>query len=346
MAERFHRFAVEECSEASDEGAGSRSYEILSEMVAGNRALLGLARRCRVGQPIPNLWFAAVKRTVASFPGSKLAEHYRRAKAGDRPAPGLGRAFTEFALAHRDQVVQYLETRMVQTNEVGRCAYLMPGFLAIAAENPGQPLALLDVGASAGLNLNWDRYRYRYLSGDEFGPADSGVVIECDARQGLPRLPTEFPRVNFRVGIDLAPVDLGDDEEYKWLQALVWPEHPGREALLTAARDVWLQSPPTVLRGDAVELLPGALKDIPVDSALCVFHCHTLNQFSAEARARFESILQTTSMERVVYHMPSEGERVSLRRMVNGSATTLLTARRQAHGKWIAFDTHARVSQE
>ena len=235
---------------------------------------------------------------------------------------------------------------MVQTNEVGRCAYLLPGFLTIAAENPGSALALLDVGASAGLNLNWDEYRYRYSSGDEFGPTDSPVVIECDARNGLPELATAFPQVSFRLGIDLAPVNLGDEEEHWWMQALVWPEHRGRAALLSAARDVWLRAQPTILHGDTVELLPDALRDVPKDAALCVFHCHTLNQFTPEARERFESILRAESMERGVYHIPSEGEQVSLRKIVGGTAETLLTARRQVHGKWIAWDTDIRVSPE
>ena len=346
LAKRFRRFAIDECSEISDEGAGSRTYEALSETVASNPVLLELARMSRVGQPIPNLLFAAVKRAVASLPGSELAGHYRRIAAERSPEPGLERAFTEFAVAHRDQIIGYLETRMVQTNEVGRCAYLMPGFLTVAAENPGRPLALLDVGASAGLNLNWDLYRYKYANGGEFGPAESDLLIECDARNGLPNLRETFPQVNFRVGIDLEPVDLDDDEEYQWMQALVWPEHQDREAQLCAAKDVWLQSRPTILRGDAVRLLPELLTEAPEDSALCVFHCHTLNQFSAEARERFESILLEASARRVVYHLSSEGERVSLRRIANGSATTLLTARRQVHGKWIAFDTHTRVSLE
>ncbi len=346
LAERFRRFAVEECSAESDEGAGSRTYEVLCATVADNPALLDLARGCRVGQPIPNLFFAAVKRTVASFPGSELASHYFRAQAGDRPAPDLGRAFTEFAVAHRAQIVSYLETRMVQTNEVGRCAYLLPGFLTIAAENPSHPLALLDVGASAGLNLNWDQYRYRYSSGDEFGPDDSKVVIECDARNGLPELPTALPQVSFKIGIDLEPVDLSDDEEYRWMQALIWPEHGDRSRLLSAARVVWLQTRPTVLQGDAVELLPDALAEVPKEAALCVFHCHALNQFSVEARERFNSVLRDVSMGRTVYHIPSEGQRVSLHRIVRGTATTLLRARRQVHGKWLAWDTLARVSFE
>lgn len=314
--------------------------------MADHPALLDLARNCRLGQPVPNLFFAAVKRTLESFPGSELAEIYRRVGDGNRPTPGLGRAFAEFALTYRNGIVRYLETRIVQTNEVGRCAYLMPGFLTIASGNPGQPLALVDVGASAGLNLNWDHYRYRYSSGEEFGPDDSSVLIECDARGGLPRLPAAFPEVNFRVGIDLAPVDLSDDEEYRWMQALVWPEHTDRAALLSAARDVWLRSRPSILQGDAVDLLPEALGTAPEDLALCVFHCHTLNQFPAGARETFENVLRTASTERVVYQLASEGERVSLRRMANGVATTLLTARRQVHGKWVEFDTHARVSFE
>lgn len=346
LAARFRLFAAEECAAASDDGAGSRTYEILSETVANDPELLNMARRCRVGQPIPNLLFAAVKRVAASFPGSALAGHYLRIAAGQPPTPGLGQAFAEFVPAHRDQIIGYLETRMVQTNEVGRCAYLMPGFLTVAAENQGRSLALLDMGASAGLNLNWDKYRYRYSNGQEFGPPDSKVVLECDARNGLPELPTVFPKVHFRVGIDLSPVDLGDDEEYQWMQALLWPEHQDRRSRLSAAREVWAQSPPEILGGDAVELLADILEDVPQESALCVFHCHTLNQFPAEARERFGDILRAASMERVVYHMPSEGDRVSLRRIVNGCATALLTARRQVHGRWVAFDTHARVSPE
>ena len=346
LAERLRRFAVEECSEASDEGAGSRTYEILSETVASDPALLSLARRCRVGQPIPNLLFAAVKRMAAAFPGSELAGHYGHAVTGNGPTPDLGRAFTEFSLAHGSRIVELLETRMVQTNEVGRCAYLMPGFGTVAAENPDQPLALVDVGTSAGLNLNWDKYRYKYSNGDEFGPADSRVVIECDARNGLPDVPKAFAQVNFRVGIDLAPVDLGDDEEYRWMQALLWPEHRDRGALLAAAKEVWLQSLPTIRSGDAVDLLPEVLKDVPEGSALCVFHCHTLNQWPAEARQRFDSLLREVSRQRAVYHMPSEGARVSLRRIVGGHATTLYSARRQVHGKWVEWDTDARVSHE
>ena len=290
------------------------------------------------------MFFAVVKRVAAAFPGSELAGHYRQVEAGNGPAPALGRAFAEFVQEHWSGIVPLLETRMVQTNEVGRCAYLMPGFALVAAENPGRPLSLIDVGASAGLNLNWEKYRYRYSTGHEFGPPDSPVVIRCEARKGLPRFPTAFPTVSFSVGLDLAPVDLSDDEEYQWMQALIWPEHRDRSARLSAARNVWLRSPPTVLQGDAVDLLPEALRRAPEDSTLCVFHCHTLNQFPTQTRERFESILKEASMHRTVYHMSSEGPRVSLSRIVGGDCSVLYSARRQVHGRWIEWDTHPRVS--
>ena len=73
LAERFRRFAAEECSDKADAGAGSRTYELLCEAVANSAELLNLTRRCRVGQPIPNLFFAAVKRVVVEHPGCALA---------------------------------------------------------------------------------------------------------------------------------------------------------------------------------------------------------------------------------------------------------------------------------
>ena len=145
----------------------------------------------------------------------------------------------------------------------------------------------------------------------------------------MPDIPARLPSVAYRAGIDLNPVDLSDDEEYRWMQALVWPDHPDRAALLSAARGIWLDDTPTVLRGDAVETLPQALADAPRDATLCVFHCHTLNQFAVDARAAFYDILRAESERRTVYHVPSEGERMSVDRIEKGEAATILSARRQ-----------------
>ena len=213
----------------------------------------------------------------------------------------------------------------------------MPAFGAVFLDAGWIPLGLIDVGASAGLNLLWDSYQYRYSDGSEFGPSESEVVIECELLNGMPKIPGALPEVAFRRGVDLNPVDLSDDEEYLWMKSLVWPDHPDRAALLSAARRIWLKDPPQVESGDALEVLPRIMAEVPRDAALCVFHCHTLNQFPAESRASFFEILRRESYERPVYHVPSEGEHMYVSRIVDGVSDTILSARRNAHGRWIEW---------
>ena len=337
LAERFRVFAREECSGASGLNVMSPTYEALSLAVADNPELLALARECLVGQPIPNLFFAAVKRLLGDCEGDDLARHYDRAASGESPSEGMTDSFARFCARNETGVAELVRARRVQTNEVGRCSYLTPAFGVVSLDAGNAPLGLIDVGASAGLNLLWDRYQYRYSDGSMYGRSDSEVAIECELRSAMPHLPSKFPDVAFRAGVDLNPVDLGDDEEYLWMLALVWPDHPNRTALLKAARRVWLSDPPRVESGDALEILPGIIGEVPRSAALCVFHCHTLNQFPVESRAAFYETLRATSYGRTVYHIDSEGERMYVARIVNGVEDTILAARRNAHGRWVEW---------
>ncbi len=337
LAARFRIFAREECSGLSGLAVMSPTYKALSLAIADNPSLLALARECMIGQPIPNLLFAAVKRLLDDSNGDCLASHYARIAMGNPPGGGLADSFAQFCADHEVEIVELVGTRRVQTNEIRRCSYLMPAFGTVFLDAGQIPLALIDVGASAGLNLLWDSYRYRYSDGSIFGPSDSKVVIECELRSGMPDIPEEFPPVAFRRGADLNPVDLGSDEEFLWMMALVWPDHADRAALLRAARRNWLSDPPRVELGDALGVLPRILAAVPRDAALCVFHCHTLNQFPAEARAAFHEILYGESFSRPVYHIPSEGEYMYVNRIVDGESDTILSARRHAHGRWIEW---------
>ena len=335
LARRFEEFAELECA-ASGSGMSvdSPTYAVLSQHIAKHAELLALARECRAGQPIPNLMFAAVKRVVQDAPGSALAAHYRRAARGGRPGSALPGAFAEFCAERQGRIRALLESRNVQTNEVGRCAHLMPAF-GVVAEAARQPLALLDVGAGAGLNLLWDRYDYRYSDGSVFGTGRSPVRIVCESRGPMPDMPARFPEVAYRIGIDLEPIDLADEEHYSWLKALVWPDHADRAALLANARRVWLQHTPRVVAGDAVGSLPDLIGAAPLDAALCVFHCHVLNQFPVSARAAFSEALRSASRRRPVYHIASEGEHLNVTRIVDGRLHALMSVLRSAHGRWV-----------
>ena len=337
LARRFVEFATLECA-ASGSGMSvdSPTYAVLSRFIATHADLLALARECRAGQPIPNLLFAAVKRVVQDAPGSALAAHYERAAQGSRPATALPGAFAEFCAEHRASVLALLRSRNVQTNEVGRCSHLMPAF-GIVAQSARQPLALIDVGAGAGLNLLWDRFDYRYSDGSAFGTGQSPVQIVCESRGPMPDTPALFPDVAYRVGVDLEPIDLADDEQYRWLQALVWADHADRAALLANARCVWLQDTPRVVAGDAVQSLSDLIQAAPMGAALCVFHCHVLNQFPVAARAAFSEELRSASRRRPVYHVSSEGEHLTVTWHVKGRSRTLLSVLRSAHGRWVAW---------
>src|SRR5205085_1814788 len=160
----------------------------------------------------------------------------------------------------------------------------LPAFARVARQTGG-PLALVEIGASVGLNLLWDRYGYDYGDGASYGDAGSPVRITCTVRgDRRPWVPAVLPRVRYRVGLDLNPVDVRDPEAALWLRALVWPEHAGRAALLQRALEVARRDPPSLIKGDALDLLPAVLPAVPHDVALCVFHTFTVNQFSAEAR--------------------------------------------------------------
>ncbi|MDE0176979.1 MAG: DUF2332 domain-containing protein, partial [Gammaproteobacteria bacterium] len=222
------------------------------------------------------------------------------------------------------------------TNEVGRCSHLMPAFCVIACET-GRDLALIDIGAGAGLNLLWNRFDYRYSNGAAFGSGRSPVVIACESRGEMPSLPSSFPAVSFSAGVDLNPIDLADDEQYRWLEALIWPEHADRTALLASAREVWLKQPPRVEAGDALEWLPELVAEAPADAALCVFHCHALNQFPVLARESFTGLLRSAAQARPLFHVSSEGERLVVARLEGGRSTRLLSVLRNAHGRWIQW---------
>lgn len=173
--------------------------------------------------------------------------------------------------------------RATQTNEPRRCAVLLPLLAALQ-----QPLALLEVGASAGLCLYPDRYAYRY--GDQAidpGPdVDQPPVFECavDANVALPRQPID---VVWRRGIDLNPLRVDDADEMNWLRTLIWPEHAERVRNFDRALTIARAEPCDLRRGDACRDLAEFAADAPRDATLVIFHSAVLAYVIRPERQRF-----------------------------------------------------------
>jgi hypothetical protein len=333
LSQRFERFARRECH-------ASPLYERVSLGIAHDPELLAIAARAKPGQPLPNLFLAAVHFLLLRGVPAPLAAFYPSlsptASASADPYP----SFRVFCLEHREEILGLIATRLVQTNEVRRCGCLVPAFTRIAQQE-GRPLALVEIGASAGLNLLWDRYGYDYGIGRRYGDPRSPVQIVCELRgdRQLP-LPVVWPRVATRVGLDLNPIDVHDADAALWLRALVWPDEAGRAELLRQALQVAQDDPPRLLAGNALDRLPEVLATIPNDQALCVFHTHTVNQFPPDARARLSALLAEHALGRALYRVSIEwlgaaSPRLELIVYKDGVTAEDLLAYCGSHGEWL-----------
>ncbi|WP_163508237.1 DUF2332 domain-containing protein [Fodinicola acaciae] len=255
VAETYAAFAAREARGVSP------TYERLSEAVSRDRELLALIETLPVDKRQPNLLFGVVR--------------FLRGPVHD-PAD-----FRDFVTENWPEIDRQARRRATQTNECGRCAVLLPVLSMLP-----QPLALLEVGASAGLCLYPDRYGYRY--GDQRiggGPP----VLEC-AASGLP--PVRLPDVVWRGGLDLNPLDVTDPADLGWLDALIWPENDHRRARLHAAAAIAAADPPRLVRGDLVDDLPALAAKTPPNATLVVFHTSVLYQVPEPRRRAFAEVVR------------------------------------------------------
>lgn len=264
IAERYRLFAAREAHGVSP------IFEDWANGLAADASLLALlAPLPRIKQQ-PNLVFAAARWTGC-------------------PIDGFG-SFREWMLDHWPEVESTILSRSTQTNEAARCSALIAALTGIEG-----PVALLEVGASAGLCLYPDRYSYRFASRDgvvALDPADgvSRVMIPCVTSGDIP-IPDRLPQVVWRAGIDQSPIDVRDPVELRWLETLIWPEHDDRVAWLHAAAQIAAADPPHLRRGDLVELLTSTAEWAPLDATLVVFHSAVLNYLPGERRDAFRRLV-------------------------------------------------------
>lgn len=275
LAQRFRSFARTSTARAP-------LYGRLSVGIAGELEMLSLLQVAPELQQIPVLLFAAVHDLVLGGAGSALRRFYPNLTA--HPADGDPfPAFREFCAAHRTELTQLIASRNTQTNEVGRCAQLLP-VLKMVGDEVG-PIAHIDVGASAGLNLLLPRYEFRYSPGGTVG-GPSTVVLECATRGPVP-VPSDMPRIVTSVGLDISPIDLRDDDEVRWLEACVWPDQADRFAHLVAAITLARANPPDVRRGDAVIDLPHLVTQAANHAHPVVTNSWVLNYLTAQQRLAY-----------------------------------------------------------
>lgn len=255
ISQGYLRFAREEAYGQSEH------YERLALAVAGHRELLAFLRDLPPAKRQPNLFFAAARHLGG--------------------LPGDADALTALIRRDGEGLRALMLSRSTQTNEPARCAVLLP---ALAKLPP--PLALLEVGASAGLCVLPDRYAYDYGSARRIGEG-TAPTFTCRVGGAAP-IPEALPEIIWRAGLDLDPLDLQDAENVAWLETLVWPGQDARLAGLRAAVKIARKEPPRVVKGDLNQDLAPLIAEAPEKATLVVFHTAVLSYIRDQAlRERF-----------------------------------------------------------
>jgi hypothetical protein len=285
-------------------------YVRLTKGVSGDPQIKALANTVRKGQPPANVLFGAVHFLLLRGAEHPLRRFYPNLNGGVRvededPFPD----FRDFVETNRAALAPLIARGVTNTSEVGRSALLHAGFRALARQ-AGEPLNLVELGPGACLNFFWDRYSVRYHQGAEIftvGAEDAPLVLDAEARgERLPPLGLT-PKVASRVGLELNPVDITDPDVRDWLKALVWPDHVARFERLEKALAVSAGTKPNILVGDALTLLPDALRGIPEDQTACVYHSFVVYQFSEEMREALDNMLTMVSLRRPIWRLSCEG---------------------------------------
>jgi hypothetical protein len=326
-------------------------YHRLSSGIAADPALAGLLVLAPPRQRQPVLFLACVHflllgRAAGDETAAALAAHYPdlvpEPDDGD-PLPAL----RAFCAAHADELAELLATRATQTNEIGRAALLLPVFGLLAAEVG--PLAHVDVGTSAGLNLLLDRFHYTYEPGGDVGPP-STVELTCSTRGPVP-IPLGTPRVTSRVGLDRAPVDVRDDDAARWLVACVWPDQADRLERLRAAIELARACPLDLRTGDAVTDTAALVDAAPVHPVVTT--TWVMSYLAPDERRRFVAALDACGRRRdvswvyaespvLVPDLPRSDGRTSTTALVlvrwrRGKRKALHLAQAHPHGYWLQW---------
>jgi hypothetical protein len=254
VAENYRRFAVQ-----AARGVSVRYEELALAVAADATVLEFLVTLPRIKRQ-PNLLFAAARLIVGAVP--TIDDVRRLAREGE-------------------PLRSTMLSRRTQTNEPGRCATLLPALAQL-----DEPVALIEVGASAGLTLVPDRYGYDYGGHLVAGPTPDAPVMSCTPRGPVP-LPEAVPDIVWRAGLDLHPLDVTDPGDVEWLRCLIWPGDSGRVRRLDAAVAAARNDPPRIVEGDLRTDLPKLAAQAPREATLVVFHTAVLAYVDEKSRRGF-----------------------------------------------------------
>lgn len=283
----------------------SRGDEFAAELylkIADDPELVALASHVAPGQLPDFLLCAVVHDLLLAYPQGALADCHPLITGKRANVDELFPYFRAFCLDHADEILRQLPQRTVQYTTPLRSNYVLPS-LAYVAGIAGEPLALLEIGCSAGFNLLFDQYAYDYGALGQLGERNAELVIPCQLRGSRLQLPT-MPRISKRIGLDLNPIDVNDAAACRWLIASTWRAYADQQLYLQTAIALRQRYPLQVIEGDALHTLAPAVA--ATTGVLCIFHSCCLYQWPAAQLEQLEAILLSISHTRPIHRLAME----------------------------------------
>ncbi len=292
-------------------------YNALWERAKDDPEMLALMDLVEKDQPLPITFFTAINYLVLGNPQHSLARFYPYLQEDALPAAEAYLFFRTFVFDYEDRLRAILPTARLQTNEVTRCANLLPAFLLAYQRGGHQALNMIELGASAGLNLLWNQYGYRYSQASGGQTTENLLVknqhapvqVSCQVvtTQPFPLTSmTTLPRVARCEGIEICPRDLHNERDMRWVRAAIWPEELERYRTLDTALAFAQHNPLPMHTGDACDLLPALLAAIPTFQTAVVWHSYALNQGPIEVKQRIEAQIAEASHRLPIYRVALE----------------------------------------
>ncbi|MGN6679621.1 MAG: DUF2332 domain-containing protein [Streptosporangiaceae bacterium] len=296
VAEVYRRFG--EADAAGTSPLYTRVAVALGESDAALQAIEAVPARKRH----PTIILAALHDLVLAGRAPALAAAYEAAD-GDAAA----RAAIDTLVRMTESVGAIAVRRRARPNETGRNAVLYPAIAEAARRAGAKAVGLIDVGCSAGLNLNVDRVGITVSNGQSLGDPSSPVQQSSSLVGDRPIPARGMPEVVARIGVDRDPIDVTNEDDARWLRACLPPDQPERAARLRGEMALAATDPPLLLRGDVVEVLPGAFARVPASALPVVTTTWALSQLALESRLRFLRRLEEAAAHRVVAWVSVEG---------------------------------------
>jgi hypothetical protein len=296
LAEVYRRFGEVEVAGTSP------LYELVAVALSESGEALRAIEAAPARKRHPTVILAALHDLALAGRAPALAAAYA---AGDGEA--AADAAIDTLLRMTDSVVAIAVARQPRADETGRHAVLYPAIAEAARRTRADAIGLIDVGSSAGFNLNVDRVGITYGDGRSLGDPSSSVQVSCSIRGDRPVPTLAMPEVTVRVSVDHDPIDVTDADDTRWLRACLWPDQPGRVARLEAELALAANEPPLMLRGDALDVLPDAFARVPANALPVVTTTWSLSSFALEDRLRFLQRLDQAATGRAVAWVSAEG---------------------------------------